>query len=303
MDSHPEARHVLAALEGTPGDDVAIAWAVREALMRGLPLQLMHVVAPPASLVRTEDDTEDETPPDRTASRVAAGHSMLTAVADRLRSENPSLRVDHEVQTAPVVPTLLRAAHRASLVVLGSGRRFDPGHARLGSVAVHVTEHARCPIVVARRPEEGEPRGGPGAGRVVVGVDGSAASAEAVRFAFEEASWRGLGLTAVHAWEHTFGNRDAHDLGPTEDEPHARRVLAESLAGWAEKYPDVAIVRQLVADHPVRALLEQSAGAELLVTGSHGSRYFPGMLLGSVSQALLRHSGTTVAVVRPAHVP
>jgi nucleotide-binding universal stress UspA family protein len=296
MDGYAESRHVLAALEGAAGDEVAAAWAGEEASMRGLPLRLVHVVEPPVA----PDGADGDATLDPADGRLTAGQAMLTAAADRLRAEYPNLRVDGEVRTGPVVPTLLHEAWDASLVVMGSGRRFDPAHARLGSVAVHVTAHARCPVVVARTPEEGEPRGGPGTGRVVVGVDGSAASAEAVRFAFEEASRRGLGLTAVYAWDPGFGNRETRDLGPSDDEPHARRVLAESMAGWAEKYPDVAVVRQLVADHPVRALLDQSVGAALLVIGSHGSRYFSGMLLGSVSQALLRHAGASVAVVRPA---
>jgi nucleotide-binding universal stress UspA family protein len=121
-------------------------------------------------------------------------------------------------------------------------------------------------------------------GPVVVGVDGSAGSGAAVGFAFEEAARRGTGLTAVHAWGALEGAES--------------RVLSESLAGWSQRYPEVAVRQELVRGRPAAALIEQSRSAQLVVTGARGRGSFAGLLLGSVSQAVLHHAECPVVVVR-----
>jgi nucleotide-binding universal stress UspA family protein len=132
---------------------------------------------------------------------------------------------------------------------------------------------------------------------IVVGVDGSAISEAAIAFAFEEASWRGLGLTVVHAWQMS-RMPVTFDVAEATREAAEERVLAEALAGWSEKYPDVQVMSRLVRDHPARALMEEAMGAVLLVVGSHGRGRFAEMVLGSVSQVVLRHASTSIAIVR-----
>lgn len=75
-------------------------------------------------------------------------------------------------------------------------------------------------------------------------------------------------------------------------------MLAESLAGWSERYPDVAVRRVLVRDRPVRALLSEAENAQLVVVGSHGRGGFTGMLLGSTSAALVQSVECPIVVVR-----
>jgi nucleotide-binding universal stress UspA family protein len=139
-------------------------------------------------------------------------------------------------------------------------------------------------------------------GPVVVGVDGSPASESAIGFAFEAASTRNAPLTAVLSWtdvlvESAFqATRFSMDWSEVEDEQ--QRLLAERMAGWQEKYPDVVVERVVVRDRPVRALVRAAQHARLLVVGSHGRGGFTGMLLGSTSQALVHHSPCPVAVVR-----
>ncbi|WP_189226392.1 universal stress protein, partial [Saccharothrix coeruleofusca] len=132
-------------------------------------------------------------------------------------------------------------------------------------------------------------------GAVVVGVDGSPVSEQAVAFAFEQASSRAAPLTALIAW--TDLPTGGVDWARVEQE--RRRLLAERLAGWQEKYPDVRVTRVVVRDRPVRALLAAARGARLLVVGSRGAGGFQGMLLGSTSQALVSHAPCPLAVVRP----
>jgi nucleotide-binding universal stress UspA family protein len=86
------------------------------------------------------------------------------------------------------------------------------------------------------------------------------------------------------------------DWDAAEADEHA--VLAERLAGWTQTYPDVPVRRLVVRDRPARALVQESGRAQLVVAGSRGRGGLRGMLLGSVSQALLHHAHCPVAVVR-----
>jgi nucleotide-binding universal stress UspA family protein len=285
--------HVVVGVDGSKCDQLAIRWATKEASMRRLPLRVVHVLDPPVMARPYDLELADR------ILAYCAEHAkqVMDDAAARARSLAPDVEVTPTVVTGQVVPALLAETDDARLVVLGSGWRFDAGRVRLGSVAAHVSAHARCPVIVARAPEKGELASAVRRGGIVVGVDGSAISEAAVAFAYEEASWRGLGLTVLHAWQMA-------RMPVTFDVPQAtrqaaeERVLAEALAGWSEKYPDVRVMSKLVLDHPARALMEEAMSAALLVVGSHGRGRFAEMLLGSVSQVVLRHASTSIAIVR-----
>jgi nucleotide-binding universal stress UspA family protein len=136
---------------------------------------------------------------------------------------------------------------------------------------------------------------------VLVGIDGSPESELATAIAFDEASRRKVGLTALHAWSDeswvdeivTRAGHSWPELRAVEDE-----ALAERLAGWAERYPDVPVRRLIVRDEPARQLVDQSESAQLVVLGSHGRGGFTGMLLGSISAAVVLMARVPVIVAR-----
>jgi len=142
----------------------------------------------------------------------------------------------------------------------------------------------------------------PAEGPVVVGVDGSVSCRDAVEVAFEEASARGATLVAVNVWSDVSVQPS---LGAVPEDPHWSRiqtgeeiVLAERLAGYQERYPDVTVERVVARDRPVRVLSEYAEAAQLLVVGTRGRGGFKGLLLGSTSNALIQTADCPVLVVR-----
>jgi nucleotide-binding universal stress UspA family protein len=154
-------------------------------------------------------------------------------------------------------------------------------------------------VLVRANGADGNPRPGP----VVVGVDGTESSAAALAFAFAEASAQQATLVALHAWaESAFESALAAEGAPLDWGRHrelAAEALAERLAGWQEKYPDVRVVRDLVHDRADGALLHRARTARLVVVGRRGRGGFAGIVLGSTSQHLLHHAACPVVVVGP----
>lgn len=140
-------------------------------------------------------------------------------------------------------------------------------------------------------------------GKIVVGVDGSAGSREALRWAFAEAQIRGATLEAVIVWQYpvtaslpTFGVMDT----PADFQSEARTTLIEILASEGITAEAPIPVSTLVAEgNPARALLDASSEADLLVVGSRGHGGFTGVLVGSISQQCVHHASCPVVVVHP----
>jgi nucleotide-binding universal stress UspA family protein len=140
--------------------------------------------------------------------------------------------------------------------------------------------------------------------RIVVGVDGSAASAMALDWALREAKARGARVEAVAGWRMP-GWFAAEAGGPerlaelaSDLEDNARRRLRQQVRGASGVGRGVPVDEIVVREHAAKALLEISKGADLLVVGSRGRGGFAGLLLGSVSSACLAHAPCPVAVIR-----
>ncbi len=293
MGQNQTRRAVVAGVDGSECGLQAVRWAAAEALRRQLPVRLVAAHAwPSGGLVGDPGLGVDY----RAVLRdVVLGH-LATAAADA-RQVAPELEIEQVEVTGYPVPVLLGESAHAEIVVLGDRGLGGFTGLLIGSVAVEVTAHASCPVIVVRGSEPD--RTGPRPEPVVVGVDGSPTSEAATAFAFEAASLRRVPLVAVHVWRDVLVDAT---MAPLLDwdviDSDEREVLAERLAGWTEKYPDVPVRRLVARDRPARALVEESGRAQLVVVGSRGRGGFRGLLLGSVSQALLHHAHCPVAVVR-----
>lgn len=223
----------------------------------------------------------------------------LSALADDIRAQHPGLAVETTLVNGPPAPALLQESERATMIVLGSRGLGGWSGLLVGSVAVQVSTHAHCPVVVV--PPQLPPRVHDKP-TVVVGVDGSKASAKAIDFAFDQAEALGATLVAVHAWATPVltgdGGEPTRELNEQDAAQDGRRLVAESIAGALADHPDVRSETRVVAGHPAPALVLASESAELIVVGSRGRGGFAGLLLGSVSQNVLHHAYCPVAIVR-----
>ncbi|MEB3981604.1 universal stress protein [Mycobacterium sp. 663a-19] len=282
---------IVVAVDGSPASNAAVSWAAREAAMRNVCLTVVHAVVTPTTtwppvpypdslVVRLEDE-----------GKKLVMHAIKIAedAADRKVTINREL-----VYSTPAL-ALLKMSDEAQLVVVGSSGRGLLARGVLGSVSSTVVRHAKCPVAVIRDDDESPPD--PQHAPVLVGIDGSPASELATEIAFDVASRRGVDLMALHAWSDV-AVLDLAGLDWAAVEAEAERSLAESLAGWQERYPDVAVYRLLVRDRPARQIVEKSEGAQLVVVGSHGRGGLAGML-GSVSNAVLHSVHRPLIVARP----
>lgn len=140
-------------------------------------------------------------------------------------------------------------------------------------------------------------------GKIVVGVDGSSGSREALRWAFAEATLRNDALEVVIVWQYpitaslpTFGAMSTPEDFNTDARTTLLAILAEEGITAEAPIP----VSTLVAEgNPARALLDAADAADLLVVGSRGHGGFTGVLVGSISQQCVHHAKCPVVVVHP----
>jgi nucleotide-binding universal stress UspA family protein len=285
-------RTVVVGVDGSAQALRAVRWAVPEARRRQAVLRLITAFA-------WTDERLVGLPglgaaPYGEHLRSAAVKGLAAAAAAAVEV-NPVVPVEQELVLGFPGSVLHEESATAELVVVGDSGRGRFASALAGSVAQSVAAKSACPVVVVR----GLPAVPGGSLPVIVGVDGTPLSEVAIAFAFDvAAAWR-VPLVAVHTWLDEVNDPALAELVDWQSAAvQAEEVLAERLAGWAEKYPDVPVRRLVARGLAGHALLDQAAKAQLVVVGSRGHAEIAGLLLDSVSNALVHKAACPVAIVR-----
>jgi nucleotide-binding universal stress UspA family protein len=262
MAAEQPRRTVVVGVDSASASYIAVDHAAIEAQLRGWDVRLMHVQHAGRTAYRHRDD----------------GAALLAHLTDRVHARAPDVPVGSRLFIGSPGEVLLAEAATAGLLVVGS-RHGRAAQAWGASVAVHVSARHTGPVLVVRVPAW--PPGPDFPNRpVVAGVDGSTASANAAAYAVEEARLRGCDLVLLHAAE------------PNQRDQPAwlSNVLADSRG--------VTVHRRHAMMSASDALVDASLHASAVVVGSRGRGQLAGLLLGSVSQAVLHHAHCPVFVVR-----
>ena len=279
-------RAVVVGVDASEAAARAVRFAADEARRRGTPLRIVHAITwfDDMSYPYSELDVPDL----MNAGARTLLESMLALVSDSV----PADRVSTTAVDGHPIDVLVAASQHASLLVIGGRGVGGLAGLLLGSTAHGVVAHAACPVVVL--PDDTAVRARDRRS-VVVGVRGREDD-EVLAFAFADAAARGTDLVAVHAWQDVVLDTAFLTTSPLVDwagvQADEERVLAEALAGWSEKQPDVVLREVVIRERASRALVEASLTAELLVLGRSRRR-----ILGSTTHGALQKAACPVAVI------
>lgn len=286
---------IVVGVDGSPASEAAASWAAREAVLRHIPLTLVHTINLFAGSWPELPHVEEVAMWQEDAGRRILDDALKIAV-DSMQGGRP-IPVDSELVCARTAPTLIDLSRSAEFVVVGDRGRGALARNVLGSVSTNLVRHAHCPIAVVK--DAAAPTSD-SASPVLLGVDGSPASELATAIAFDEASRRNAPLIAIHAWSDLI-MQEMPALDWSSFKAEEQHCLAERLAGWQERYPDVNVRREVVCDRPAHAIVERSKSAQLAVIGSHGRGAVSRALLGSVSNAVLQAVQIPVIIAHSAN--
>ncbi|WP_170981153.1 universal stress protein [Mycolicibacterium sp. CR10] len=286
---------IVVGFDGSLRSGAAISWAARDAELRSAPLTIVHALPDPTAVAWLDIPV----PEGYWNGRRDRGRDVLedaTRIALEALPAGRDITVHRELASDSPLAALVDRSKDAELVVVGCRGHGGVQRALLGSVSSGLIRHAHCPVAVIH--DHRPPAVPLSTAPVIVGIDGSPASEDAVAIAFDEASRRGVELIALHTWLES--SDDFISVGWRGVRERADEVLAERLAGWQERYPDVAVQRIVKMDNPADELLTLSESGQLVVVGSHGRGGIAGLVLGSASSTVAHCVRIPVIVARRA---
>ncbi|MYX99816.1 universal stress protein [Streptomyces sp. SID486] len=294
------AAPVIAAVDGSADSLRALDWALDAARRRAAPLRVVHVRQYAAW---GQADVLVAAPPE------AEGDPVLDEVRTRIEGGPGRPAVEYIALEGVPGAVLPELGSEAQLLVLGSRGRGGFASLLLGSNGLAAARDAECPVVVVPPPgreTHGEGGAEPGP-RVVVGVHADSPDEDVLAFAFAEAALRDarLQVIAAYPWPVQTWSAPGQVVQPVVDQDAVAdetRTLTEGfLAPHRSRHPDVRADAEALPGDAAGHLVAASKDAELVVVGRHRRRLLaPARMMGSVTQAVLLHAASPVAVVPPA---
>ncbi|MEU0005574.1 universal stress protein [Streptomyces sp. NPDC006314] len=290
---------VIAAVDGSQDSIRALDWALATARRRGAPLRVVHVrqyAAWGQADVLVAGPSEAE------------GDPVLDEVRTRLADHAEEQAVEYVALEGVPGAVLPELGLDAQLLVLGSRGRGGFASLLLGSNGLAAARDAECPVVVVPPPGrqvhgDGPAEPGP---RVVVGLHADSPDEAVLAFAFAEAALRTarVQVIAAYPWPVQMWSAPGQLVPPLIDQDaveHETRVLAEGfLAPHRKRHPGVRADAEALPGDAAGHLVAASRDAELVVVGRHRRRLLaPARMMGSVTQAVLLHAASPIAVVPP----
>ena len=277
---------VVVGYNGKEHSRTALAWGVEEAAQRDAPLLVLFAANYPGMTLEPGGGLLR-----RSSGALEAAEEVTARGVSEALEAHPELRIAGATEMTSPSRALVEASDDAAVVVLGSRGYGRVAGALLGSVSFAVAAGARCPVIVVKDEPTDLPDGPKHP--VVVGTDGSAGAAAAVDFAADRAATASSALEVITCT----GGHQVPDV-----EAHELRSSAAGIAEAAAErlrvtHPELAVTTR-VEDCPAElTLVDASANASLVVVGSRGRGVFEGMMLGSVSHAVIHGARGAVAVV------
>ncbi|MET9881835.1 universal stress protein [Streptomyces sp. NPDC006430] len=285
---------IAVGLDGSAESLAAAHWAAREALLHGVPLDLVHS--------EEWSSSRDISPVTSAEMRSQWAASLLRDTADELRERHPGLDVATRSLDERPAASLAAVAASADMLVLGSRGLGTLAGFVLGSVGMAVIHMTERPVVLVRAGEDAgaHAQGSHRHREVLVGVDTDTPCDALLAFAFEEASRRSCTLRAVHSWTlpPLAGYGAAYDPRVhAQLDLSARAALDDVLKPWRAAYPTVDVAAHTAVGRAAGQLLESGSEAGLIVVGRRIRRSSLGAHIGPVTHAVLHHAKAPVAVI------
>lgn len=295
LDPRNVSGSIVVAVNGSSSGWQALEWAAAEAAARRSSLRIIHVIAPPLVMFDPFLGASLAWCDPRPQQVIAA---FLDHAIHRARLIAPDVTVSANLECGDPASAIRSAGRSDVLTVVGRGRRR---RFRRPSSSWRIARRGVGPVAIVNLDDRRT--GGPSAGRVVLGVDGTGGPASAVEHAFLAASRRGVGLTVVHAWEPwtdehgTPGVRSARS-----DEPRHVAEIEATLRMHEAAHPEVDVRCRFVRGSACQALVDESRAAALLVIGAQPYKPLYHALFSSLGHAAFRWAHSPIEIVRTSTV-
>jgi nucleotide-binding universal stress UspA family protein len=287
---------IIVGVDGSAPSIVALRWAAFEARRRKAEMVAVSCYSVP--VYGSPEGAVYPTPDDIDMFRESAT-AIVERAAQTVADIDPAIVVEGVSAMAPATIAISDAARPGDEIVVGATGHTGVIDGLLGSVAMSVVHRSHVPVIIV--PAKPVAEIGPTMKKIVVGVDGSPASLQALEWAYNEALVSGAELTAVHGWIYPYSGAHTSVSEPrTQMQLDAMEELKASLESLGPRLSggSLHVHARLVEQSPAEALLEESKDADLVVVGSRGRGAVRSTLLGSVSRTVAQHATCPVAVIR-----